>query len=240
MARAMMAAAGPADPPVQRLCRLGRAASGDGEHGAQPFLERPGPVQGGVGLGDPGQLFALAVGEGVWVLPQRPAGVFERLGHPAWAAVAAVAAGPRPATDGDPRPGHSRDCAAGRPRTGAAGHAPAGPTPRSHPRAHRSRHAQPPSSRLPTAQPITWHDARRSPAASVLTVDKPEPRRGNGVRYSRRAEPTHGSVRRASNALSSAEERVHASSARGVPSGRQRGWVLPSSLLTAAGSSSRL
>jgi hypothetical protein len=31
------------------------------------------------------------------------------------------------------------------------------------------------------------------PATEVLTFDKPEPRQDNGVRYSRRAEPTHGS-----------------------------------------------
>ena len=72
---------------------LGRAAPGDGEHDAQSLFQRPGPVQGGVGLGDPDQLLALPNGQVVGVLPQRPPGVLERLGLSAWAAVAAVAAG---------------------------------------------------------------------------------------------------------------------------------------------------
>ncbi len=61
------AAAGPADPPVQCFHGLGRAASGDGEHGAEPFLERPRPVQRRAGLGDPGQLLTLTVGAVVGV-----------------------------------------------------------------------------------------------------------------------------------------------------------------------------
>src|SRR6266545_4769451 len=104
-----------------------------------------------------------------------------------------------PATVGVPRRGRSPGCAAGTPRTVAAAPARAGPTPRSHPRLRRSRHAQPPSSRPRAAQPIPWHYARRSPPPTTLTFDKPEPRQDNGVRYLRRAEPTHGSVRRASN-----------------------------------------
>src|SRR5439155_25659664 len=81
------------------------------------------------------------------------------------------------------------------------GHAPAAPRPPRHRRPRRTRHARRPSSRLPAAEPITWRYARRSPAASVLTSDKPEPRQDNGVPYSRRAEPTHGSLRRADNGL---------------------------------------
>jgi hypothetical protein len=70
------AAVGPADPPVQGLDGLAPAAFGDGEHGAQALLERPRPVQRGMGLGDPGQLLTLVLGKVLGVLPQRPPGTF--------------------------------------------------------------------------------------------------------------------------------------------------------------------
>jgi hypothetical protein len=87
------AAAGPADPTVEGLDRFGWTAPGDGEHGAQALLQRPGTVQGGVGLGDPGQLLTLPVGEVGRVLPQRPAGVLEPFDRPGWPVVAAAATG---------------------------------------------------------------------------------------------------------------------------------------------------
>ena len=71
------AAAGPGKPAVQGgLAGL----APDREHVAQPFFEQVGAVQSWVGLGDPGQLVALPVGEVVGVLPQRVAGAFQSAG----------------------------------------------------------------------------------------------------------------------------------------------------------------
>ena len=75
------AAAGPADPPVRapRRLRPGRA-----EDQPEAFLEQVGPVQPGVGLGDPGELGLLLVGEVLRVLPQRVAGHASALWRGRW------------------------------------------------------------------------------------------------------------------------------------------------------------
>jgi hypothetical protein len=43
----------------------------------QALFEQIGPIQAGIGFGDPGQLGGLTVGEVVGVLPQRVAGALE-------------------------------------------------------------------------------------------------------------------------------------------------------------------
>lgn len=71
------AAARPRQPPVERF---GSVWACDGEDVAQALLEQVAAVEPGVGLGDPFELVALAVGEVFGVLPQRIAGVLERAG----------------------------------------------------------------------------------------------------------------------------------------------------------------
>ena len=66
------AAAGPADPPVQGLGVPRSWASLEDQ--PEAFFEQVGAVQPGVGLGDPGELGLLLVGEVLRVLPQRVAG----------------------------------------------------------------------------------------------------------------------------------------------------------------------
>src|SRR3954452_10999649 len=70
------AAAGPADP---RLERLDGFVVAELEDQPEAFLEQVGTVQHRVGLGDPGELGLLPGGEVLGVLPQRKAGVLERL-----------------------------------------------------------------------------------------------------------------------------------------------------------------
>ena len=70
------AAAGPADPPVQRRGCLGGVET---EDQPQAFLEQVGPVQPWVGLGDPGQLRLLPAGQVLRVLPQRIPGSLSAL-----------------------------------------------------------------------------------------------------------------------------------------------------------------
>ena len=71
------AAARPGDPSVQGLL-AGLAL--DREHVPQALFQQVGPVQAGVGLGDPGQLGGLAFGEVLGVLPQRVPGALELAG----------------------------------------------------------------------------------------------------------------------------------------------------------------
>ena len=71
------AAAGPADPVVERRGCLGRVET---EDQPEAFFEQVGPVQPGVGLGDPGELGLLLVGEVLRVLPQRVPGMLQRFG----------------------------------------------------------------------------------------------------------------------------------------------------------------
>ena len=80
------AAACPADP-VSRAVVLGLF---EAEDGPEPFLEQVGAVQAGMGLGDPGELGLLPLGEVLGVLPQRVAGLLQRL-DPAVARPARVA-----------------------------------------------------------------------------------------------------------------------------------------------------
>ena len=65
------AAPRPGHPPVQGLFTF---LSFDGKDMAQAFFEQIGAVQSGIGLGDPGQLGVLPVGEVLRVLPQRVPG----------------------------------------------------------------------------------------------------------------------------------------------------------------------
>ncbi len=71
------AAAGPANPPVQRGGCLGGVET---EDQPESFLQQVGPVQPWVGLGDPGQLRLLPAGQVLRVLPQRRRGSFQRFG----------------------------------------------------------------------------------------------------------------------------------------------------------------
>jgi len=66
-----------AGPPDPFLKRRGGLVGGQLEHQAQSFLEEVGPVQPGVGLGDPGQFRLLPGGEVLGVLPQRVPGTLE-------------------------------------------------------------------------------------------------------------------------------------------------------------------
>ena len=68
------AAPRPRDPPVQGLLAF---LAFDRERVPQALFQQVGPIQAGVGLGDPGQLGGLAFGEVFGVLPQRVAGAFE-------------------------------------------------------------------------------------------------------------------------------------------------------------------
>src|SRR4051794_3516810 len=70
------AAARPGDP---RLERLDGFVVTEPEDQPEAFLEQVGTVQHRVGLRDPGQLGLLPGGEDLGVLPQRKAGVLERL-----------------------------------------------------------------------------------------------------------------------------------------------------------------
>jgi hypothetical protein len=91
------AAAGPGQPAVQRdLAGLAL----DGEHVAQAFFEQVGAVQSWVGLGDPGQLVPLLVGEVVGVFPQRVAGALEPAGITGGDAVAVALATSLPGAAG--------------------------------------------------------------------------------------------------------------------------------------------
>jgi hypothetical protein len=49
----------------------------EGEHQPEAFFEEVGAVQAGIGLGDPGELVVLAVGQVLGVLPQGVAGLFQ-------------------------------------------------------------------------------------------------------------------------------------------------------------------
>ena len=69
------AAACPGQPALERFDSV---LPFDGEHVAQAFFEEVAAVETRVGLGDPVELVALAVGEVLGVLPQRVAGVLER------------------------------------------------------------------------------------------------------------------------------------------------------------------
>lgn len=73
------AAASPADPAVEHFF-----AGGTLEHECHPqaLVQQVGAVQARIGLGDPGRLLVLAVGEVLRVLPQRVAGVLECPGVP--------------------------------------------------------------------------------------------------------------------------------------------------------------
>ena len=74
------AAAGPADPGFEGVDGLVVAEL---EYQPEAFLEQVGPVQPGVGLGDPGELGLLPGGEVLRVLPQCVPGALELLGMPA-------------------------------------------------------------------------------------------------------------------------------------------------------------
>ena len=64
-----------ARPGLPAVQRLDPGVALDREHVPQALFEQVGAVQPGVGLGDPGQLVALALGEVLRVLPQRVAGM---------------------------------------------------------------------------------------------------------------------------------------------------------------------
>ena len=70
---------GPADPVVEGVDGL---VVGQLEDQPEAFLEEVRPVQGGFGLGDPGEFGVLPGGEVLGVLPQREPGVLQRLGVP--------------------------------------------------------------------------------------------------------------------------------------------------------------
>lgn len=76
--RGNAAAAGPRQPPVERL---GRLLQWQLEDRSQPFLEEIGAVQPGVGLDDPPNQSALVDGEVLGVLPQRPTSTLQVLGQ---------------------------------------------------------------------------------------------------------------------------------------------------------------
>jgi hypothetical protein len=71
------AAPRPGDPPVQGLLAF---LAFDRKHVAQPLFEQISAVEPGVGLGDPGQLGGLTLGEIFGVFPQRIAGALELAG----------------------------------------------------------------------------------------------------------------------------------------------------------------
>src|SRR5207244_621944 len=73
------AAAGPADPAVERVFA---GLAFEREHQPQAFFEQVGAVQSRIAFGDPGELGLLTAGEVLRVLPQRVAGSFECLGVP--------------------------------------------------------------------------------------------------------------------------------------------------------------
>jgi len=70
-------APGPADPSVQSFFAC---LALEDEHQAQALLEQVGPIQPGVGLGDPLQLGALFDGQPLRVRPQRVAAVLQSSG----------------------------------------------------------------------------------------------------------------------------------------------------------------
>src|SRR6478752_8522584 len=83
------AAAGPADPFVEGHGRVGGVET---EDRPESFFEEVGPMESGVGLGDPGEFGLLPGSEVLRVLPQCVAGSFEGFG---------VAAGPSGPALGD-------------------------------------------------------------------------------------------------------------------------------------------